>query len=80
MYYCDSCGAKFETPEILKEKHGMDGPPYEEVPVCPVCREPMIVEMAMCSCCGEWTPLKHIVTDDKRIYCIHCIHWEEPKW
>lgn len=80
MYYCDSCGATFETPKLLKESHGMAGPPYEEVPVCPRCREPMLVKMVRCSCCNEWTPRKYIATDDGRIYCENCFHWEEPQW
>ena len=80
MYYCDSCGASFETPKLLKEAHGTAGPPYEEVPVCPVCSEPMIIKMALCSCCQEWTPMRYIKTEDNRIYCENCFHWEEPKW
>lgn len=80
MYYCDSCGAEFETPATLKENHGMMGPPYEEVPVCPVCKEPMIVKMTQCMCCGQWTPRRYIVTDDHRIYCENCVRWEDPEW
>ena len=80
MYYCDGCGAEFEEPATLKEDHGMMGPPYEEVPVCPICKEPMIVRMVQCCCCGMWTPRRYIVTDDRRIYCENCIRWEDPEW
>lgn len=80
MYYCDSCGAEFETPMLQKETYGMAGPYYDEVPVCPSCREPMIIKMVKCSCCDEWTPTRHIVTDDNRIYCENCFRWEEPEW
>lgn len=80
MYYCDSCGAQFETPAILKESHGMAGPPYEEVPVCPRCKEPMIVKMVQCSCCGEYTAQRYIKTCDGRIYCDECFQMEEPDW
>ena len=80
MFYCDSCGATFETPKILKETYGMAGPYCEEVPVCPKCREPMIIKMALCSCCNEWTPFRHVKTDDGRIYCENCYHMEEPEW
>ena len=80
MFYCGSCGATFETPKILKETYGMAGPYYEEVPVCPKCKEPMIIKMALCSCCNEWTPFRHIKTDDGRIYCENCYHMEEPEW
>ena len=80
MYYCDSCGAEFETPYLLKETYGMAGPYYDEVPVCPVCKEPMIVKMRMCSCCGEWTPSRCVKTDDGRTYCENCYHFEEPEW
>ena len=80
MYYCDSCGAEFEKPALLKENYGMAGPYYDEVPVCPKCREPMIIQMALCSCCQEWTPHRYIHTDDQRIYCENCFVWEDPKW
>ena len=80
MYYCDSCGAEFEQPAILKENYGMAGPYYDEVPVCPKCREPMIVKMVLCSCCNEWTPHRYIKTDDGHIYCENCYRVEEPKW
>ena len=80
MFYCDACGATFETPKTLKETQGMAWPPYEEVRVCPECGEPYLTKMALCSCCNEWTPNKHIKTDDGRIYCENCFHWEEPKW
>ena len=80
MYYCDSCGARFETPKIIKEKHGMDWGPYEEVPVCLVCNESMMIKMVKCSCCGEYTPQRYVRTDDGRIYCDECFVMEEPEW
>lgn len=80
MYYCDYCGAQFETPRIVREKHGLDGPPYEEIPVCPSCGEHSLIHMVQCSCCGEYTPRPYILTDDCHIYCDNCFHMEEPEW
>lgn len=37
MYRCDNCGAKFYSPEIRYERHGLDRPPYERVECCPEC-------------------------------------------
>ena len=81
-YYCDACGASFTAPKILKLRHTEldEGVLFEELPVCPVCGESSLVQMVLCSCCNEWTPSRYIKTDDGRVYCENCFHWEEPVW
>ena len=37
MFKCLDCGRKFEYPDTRVEKHGLDGPPYEEWNCCPYC-------------------------------------------
>lgn len=80
MYCCEYCGAHFETPKTLYEKHGLDCPPYEEVPVCPYCGGSDLVCMVQCSCCGEYTAQCYVKTADGRIYCDNCFEMEDPEW
>jgi len=80
MYQCDNCGAVFGRPKILRENHGMVGPPYEEVPTCPYCGEPYLVEAVRCSCCGEYTTQSYVQTDDGHAYCENCYVIKEPRW
>ena len=80
MYYCDSCGACFETPKIITERHGLDSPPYEEFPACPNCGDTMFIKMVQCDCCLEYTPFKYVKTADNRIYCEDCFTMEDPAW
>ena len=37
MYECHQCGRRFDEPDIVQERHGLDFPPYEEVAVFPYC-------------------------------------------
>ncbi len=36
-YTCLDCRATFDTPKRWVERHGLDGPPYEEWYGCPFC-------------------------------------------
>jgi hypothetical protein len=52
-YQCHECDRRFEEPDIITEKHGLDTPPYEKIAVCPYCKgyfEPM----KECKICGEY--------------------------
>ena len=80
MYYCTYCGSQFSTPRIVQESHGLDWPPYEEVPVCPSCGESELINMVQCSCCCEYTPKPYIKTADGNIYCENCYTTEDPEW
>lgn len=52
-YECHVCGRKFETPDFVEEKHGLDSPPYEKMAVCPYCHG-YFEEMHKCEICGEY--------------------------
>lgn len=36
-FFCTDCGKYFDKPDIYEEKHGLDSPPYQRVPICPMC-------------------------------------------
>ena len=52
-YECHRCGKRFEEPDFVAERHGLDTPPYEKVAVCPYCYG-YFEEMYQCEICGEW--------------------------
>ena len=52
-YECHRCEKRFEEPDFVTEKHGLDTPPYEKVAVCPYCHG-YFEEMYQCEICGEW--------------------------
>lgn len=54
MYYCETCGGKFEAPQKSYETHGFSSPPYEKVYSCPFCNSADFVEVEYthCRCCG----------------------------
>lgn len=54
MYYCADCGCEFETADVCKEVHSFTEPPYEEVLLCPVCKNATIraKTVSYCRCCG----------------------------
>ncbi len=54
MYYCKSCGRKFNTPQKSYETHGLSNPPYEKISICPFCNSTDFIEVAHthCRCCG----------------------------
>ena len=52
-YECHRCEKRFEEPDFVTEKHGLDTPPYEKVAVCPYCHG-YFEEMYQCKICGEW--------------------------
>ena len=38
IFFCVDCQKTFDIPTFFEEKHGLDGPPYERIAVCPKCR------------------------------------------
>ena len=52
-YECHVCGKKFENPDFIEEKHGLDSPPYEKTAVCPYCHG-YFENMQKCEICGEY--------------------------
>lgn len=37
MFKCNDCGAKFDSPKLHLETHGLSAPPFEERAECPEC-------------------------------------------
>lgn len=74
MYICNNCMAVFSRPDTIQEKHGLDSPPYETVPVCPTCHDPDIAEAMECEDCGCWVP-SFFETKSGHIYCKDCCHF-----
>ena len=55
MLKCNYCGEIFEDPKILRDYHNeLDGSPYEEIPVCPWCRDADIEKVHKCKVCGNY--------------------------
>lgn len=52
-YECHNCGRRFEEPDFVTERHGLEVPPYEKMAVCPYCHG-YFEEMYQCKICGEW--------------------------
>ena len=52
-YQCHECDRRFEEPDFITEKHGLDTPPYEKIAVCPYCKG-YFEEMQECKICGEY--------------------------
>ena len=51
-YVCLDCGHAFNVPREYREKHGLEGPPYEWIQCCPLCGgsfEPSVE----CDLCGR---------------------------
>lgn len=36
-FFCRDCHRYFDEPKFYEEKHGLDNPPYQSIPVCSVC-------------------------------------------
>ena len=36
-YFCKDCYKFFDNPNYSDEKHGLDSPPYERIPICTNC-------------------------------------------
>lgn len=54
MFICNECGEIFDEPKIVRETHGLDCPPYEEIAVCPCCEDTDFCEAKKCERCGEY--------------------------
>jgi DNA-directed RNA polymerase subunit RPC12/RpoP len=52
-YQCHECDKRFEEPDFIVEKHGLETPPYEKIAVCPYCKG-YFEAMYECKICGEW--------------------------
>ena len=36
-FFCKNCRRYFDKPVFYEETHGLDSPPYERIPICPMC-------------------------------------------
>lgn len=52
-FQCHECDRRFEEPDFVIERHGLDTPPYERMAVCPYCKG-YFEQMYQCKICGEW--------------------------
>lgn len=69
MFKCEECGMVFDEPNIYKEKHGLDAPPYEIFSECPFCGG-HFVEAEKCELCGEWNVPRELTMG----VCDECIY------
>lgn len=37
MFKCNSCNETFDVADFYTERHGLDTPPFEQIPICPHC-------------------------------------------
>ena len=58
MYICKECKCEFENPAVIKEKHGLENPPFEKLYVCPRCKSTdyKLTKTQYCHCCGAKLP------------------------
>lgn len=71
MYLCLHCHKTFTKPIKLKNKHGLDTPPYEIELVSPCCRDDF-VETFQCDECQEVVTSDYIETIDGKRLCENC--------
>lgn len=53
MFKCNDCGAKFDSPRLHLETHGLSAPPFEERAECPECGSTDYKEPKGCRYCGD---------------------------
>jgi hypothetical protein len=65
MYICKECAYEFWNPLILKEAHGFEHPPYEELCVCPSCKSTNFekAKSRFCHYCGAK------LREEQSLYC-----------
>lgn len=71
MYICQSCGALFDEPRRISERHGLDYGPYEEWYCCPICGGDF-AETTTCCDCGEYIRGEFVVVNGCECYCDNC--------
>lgn len=52
-FQCHECDRRFEEPDFVTERHGLEAPPYEKIAVCPYCKGDF-EELKQCEICGKW--------------------------
>ena len=72
MLICVECGAVFEQPQHVIERHGLDTPPYEEYDACPNCGGSNLHEARRCDVCGNWITGGYVLTIDGCRICDDC--------
>lgn len=55
MYICEDCGCVFFAPQRAEERHGLSGPPYERIAVCPSCGQMGFSYAEKCCICDSAT-------------------------
>lgn len=71
MYYCLNCGAEVEKLKRVTERHGLDTPPYEIFPVCPLCESENVIKEVKCNYCNDIIT-DNFITMDGNAYCSKC--------
>lgn len=72
MLMCYDCGAVFEYPKLIYERHGQDDPPFEPIYMCPACKGMDVCDAVQCDCCCEYTCATYVETQDGLCYCDNC--------
>ena len=68
-YECHNCGRRFEEPDIITERHGLDSPPYEKIGICPYCKG-YFSEIHECKICGEYYTIDELTSG----VCDDCVY------
>lgn len=76
MKICNECYKTFDSPQIIKENHGMEGGYYEEKECCPFCGSGDFEESAVCEKCGRDMP----ESQSKFHLCKKCEQNADGKW
>lgn len=76
MYICNGCHKTFDSPQMIKECHGMEGGYYEEKECCPFCGSGDFEESVICEKCGRYMP----GSQKKFHLCKKCEQNADEKW
>ena len=80
LYICTDCGATFDEPKEIVEKHGLETPPYEKLLVCPECLSSDYDTAVVCGSCQKEVPSTGCYFVNNQHYCKTCFtHLELPK-
>ena len=74
-FQCHECDRRFEEPDFVTERHGLESPPYEKMAVCPYCKS-YFEMMYQCKICGEWFADEELTSG----VCDDCIYQHDTDY